>query len=361
MKIEIGESLIYSFLRHEKNCLITQTNWKPSGNWIIADSAWDKVTQEHKKISEHSVFSKIFEDKKITLKQMIKQTEIDVVGVGQNNHIYAIEIAFHEGGLLYTNKTETANRIIRKLLRCYLALKCYFPTHNHFIAFCSPTTTPGYEEHIKELFEILIQDFQTKNVEFYYFSNQRFNSEITENTLNKTISESDGSELFARSIKLYNSTTKYKLLGSSYNGEVNRKTRNLKACASEIAFPESSEKKIEISGISIPLTVEHNEKLQDYIRKIMRLLLDNNLISSEEIKRLQNKEYCKTTFRLQFPLLRDVKGGYKDELGRSRYWSREIFGKNFYVCSQWWKDYHITHFKHLQQWLMSLENQKESS
>ena len=30
MKIEIGESLIYSWLRHAKGCQIVQTNWKPS-------------------------------------------------------------------------------------------------------------------------------------------------------------------------------------------------------------------------------------------------------------------------------------------------------------------------------------------
>ena len=28
MKIEIGESLIYSWLRHEKQCQLVQTNWK---------------------------------------------------------------------------------------------------------------------------------------------------------------------------------------------------------------------------------------------------------------------------------------------------------------------------------------------
>jgi hypothetical protein len=30
MKIEMGESLILSWLRHSKNCQVVQTNWKPS-------------------------------------------------------------------------------------------------------------------------------------------------------------------------------------------------------------------------------------------------------------------------------------------------------------------------------------------
>jgi len=30
MKIEMGESLLYSWLRHVKECQIAQTNWKVS-------------------------------------------------------------------------------------------------------------------------------------------------------------------------------------------------------------------------------------------------------------------------------------------------------------------------------------------
>ena len=35
MKIEIGESLFYSWLRHVKECQIVQTNWKISPKWEI--------------------------------------------------------------------------------------------------------------------------------------------------------------------------------------------------------------------------------------------------------------------------------------------------------------------------------------
>ena len=33
MKIEMGESLFYSWLRHAKECQIVQTNWKSSPKW----------------------------------------------------------------------------------------------------------------------------------------------------------------------------------------------------------------------------------------------------------------------------------------------------------------------------------------
>ena len=35
MKIEMGESLFYSWLRHVKECQIVQTNWKVSSNWEL--------------------------------------------------------------------------------------------------------------------------------------------------------------------------------------------------------------------------------------------------------------------------------------------------------------------------------------
>lgn len=37
MKIEMGESLFYSWLRHVKECQVVQTNWKPSPSWQLRD------------------------------------------------------------------------------------------------------------------------------------------------------------------------------------------------------------------------------------------------------------------------------------------------------------------------------------
>lgn len=35
MKIEMGESLFYSWLRHVKECQVVQMNWKPSPSWQL--------------------------------------------------------------------------------------------------------------------------------------------------------------------------------------------------------------------------------------------------------------------------------------------------------------------------------------
>ncbi|MEQ8198357.1 MAG: hypothetical protein ABRQ27_10170 [Clostridiaceae bacterium] len=35
MKIEIGESLLLSWLKHIKECRVVQTNWKASSKWEL--------------------------------------------------------------------------------------------------------------------------------------------------------------------------------------------------------------------------------------------------------------------------------------------------------------------------------------
>lgn len=354
MKVEVGESLIYSFVRHEKKCLITQTNWKPSGNWDISQEIQDFAIYEFDKINKHHAFSEIF---KSDLGQTIRQAEIDVLGIDQNNHIYAFEVAFHENGLQYGSKIETRNRIFKKLLRGYITLKSYFPNHQHTIAFCSPKVNPATEQQIKDYFEVLIQDFQTENTEFCYFSNEKFNSEIAQITLSKTVGEADSSELFARSVKLFNIVSNFNSLSYISPSQEIQKDVDFQTETSQNQLPFSStQETIKINNISVPISRSNGESVQDYIKKIMRLLLNNNVLSPQEIERLQDKEYCKKTFYLQFPLLRKVSEGHKDTSGRGRYWSTERFGNNFFVCSQWWKDHHAIYLQKFNQWLLSLRN-----
>lgn len=54
MKIEIGESLFYSWLRHVKNCELVHLNWSTSPEW---DYKADKE-QLNKIVKETEVFLK---------------------------------------------------------------------------------------------------------------------------------------------------------------------------------------------------------------------------------------------------------------------------------------------------------------
>ena len=346
MKIEIGESLIYSFLRHEKNCLITQTNWKASGAWPKESQIEEEVHDLFLRIGRHPTFSDLF---KRDFSQTIKQGEIDVLGIDKSGHVYAYDVAFHENGLQYGDKIETRNRIIKKLLRGYLTLQLYFPEHFYSIAFCSPKVGPSTELHIQEYFDILNKDFHDPSVTFEYFSNQRFTNEILEHTLLKSEKEADSSELFSRSIKLFNLLSRAKTVNLS-PVEVEPTQAVMQQDDAE-TLPT-----VVISGVEIPTSKDSRETMQDFVKRIMHLLLDKHLLSAKQLQELQDKQYCKDHFYLQFPLIRHRSQDYRDGRGRSRYWTKELFGGEYYVCSQWWKEHDGTYMKNIYHWLVSLSN-----
>ncbi|MBS4178786.1 hypothetical protein [Lederbergia citrea] len=108
MKVEIGESLLYSWLRHAKGCQLVQMNWKPSSSsWELKN---EEVNQKLMIDSSEFFFNKY--DYKIykgttSLSQLLQQAEIDVLGVnfeGDSQFLYAVDIAFHEAGLNYGSK-----------------------------------------------------------------------------------------------------------------------------------------------------------------------------------------------------------------------------------------------------------------
>jgi hypothetical protein len=72
MKIEIGESLMLSYLKHIKKCRFYQTNWKTSSSWGIDENSNDKLLFVYDNIIKHSEFSEIFKQSK--LEHLIKQS-----------------------------------------------------------------------------------------------------------------------------------------------------------------------------------------------------------------------------------------------------------------------------------------------
>ena len=202
MKIEMGESLMQSYLKYEKGCLVTQTNWKTSSRWRIADDDNEAMQTVFEKIHAHADFSDIFGSN--SLEQALKQAELDVVGIN-NDKLYMVEVAFHENGLQYGGRTETKDRVCKKLLRAYLIGLAYFPNFTYEILFASPKVTPATDKTIKEYFSVLEKDFgDGENVIFRYLANDDFKTEILIPTLKASELDSDTSELFLRSAKLLN-------------------------------------------------------------------------------------------------------------------------------------------------------------
>ncbi|MBI9050774.1 MAG: hypothetical protein JEZ00_15240 [Anaerolineaceae bacterium] len=129
MKIEIGESLIYSWLRHIKQCQIVEINWKSSPRWqtesVDLDSMKKDIENEFKD-SGLDIFHK-----NNSISQLLQQAEIDVVGLSidsvHDERVYHfVDVAFHESGLNYGSKEETISRVLEKFIRSYFLYLSYF-------------------------------------------------------------------------------------------------------------------------------------------------------------------------------------------------------------------------------------------
>ena len=115
MKIEIGESLCYSFLRHVKKCWLVQANWKASENWPKRNDVDMERIFIHMK-ERFDPDGSVFKGTR-TCNQFLKQGEIDVVGVELDGTVHAMEVAYHEAGLNYTGGV--ANRVLKNCCALY--------------------------------------------------------------------------------------------------------------------------------------------------------------------------------------------------------------------------------------------------
>lgn len=90
------------------------------------------------------------------------------------------------------------------------------------------------------------------------------------------------------------------------------------------------------------------EKIQDWVKRILNYLLSNNILKEDEIFYLHDKEYCKKNFDIAFALFVD---DYENTIisRHPRYYSDRIGG--YYVCSQWWKDKFGIYERDIKRWL----------
>jgi len=207
VKVEMGESLMYSWLCHVKGCQIVQTNWKASAAWDKRNGAeLQKIYLAVKDKFSQSLQCDLFKGR--TLDQFVKQAEIDVLGIsmlGVQAKLYAVDIAFHEGGLLYgENAKDTAAKVVMKYIRTAMCLYRYFDGTPAEIFFASPKIQRSTMQ-ILEPFIAQIQDFfQAYNLPYTaaLAANDSFDKAILSPVLSTSKQVADTSELFMRSYQL---------------------------------------------------------------------------------------------------------------------------------------------------------------
>lgn len=81
------------------------------------------------------------------------------------------------------------------------------------------------------------------------------------------------------------------------------------------------------------------ESIQDYVKRLLTRMYERGDLPKEEIERLQNLDYSKIMFGINYPLLITDYNDIFDLYGHARYWINFKLAEKYYVCSQWWKDH----------------------
>ncbi len=206
MKIEMGESLMLSWAKHVQGCQIATLNWKPSNTWDFYNQ--EEVAQIMQKLKD-GFTEDIF--KKSNAKQVILQAELDVLGLKIENSVikdvFAIDIAFHENGLLYSDNMQ---KITSKMLRAALVLYSIFNLKSGNIIFASPKVQPNCIDLLKERTELVQQIMNNLgfNFKFSFICNQDFYEQILLPVQEKSRCVSDTSDLFMRCLQMWSLFTK---------------------------------------------------------------------------------------------------------------------------------------------------------
>jgi hypothetical protein len=313
MKIEMGESLFYSWLRHVKECQVVQTNWKPSPSWQLHDEdgirRFMEITDEfYQSKYSYGVY------KNNSLAQLLMQAEVDALGICMTDDgvsIYAVDVAFHESGLNYGDRQETVTRVIKKYMRTALCIVGYFGVSSGEIIFASPKINNAIMRDI----EPCIFDLNALFLENGYgftsrmIANDDFNDLVLKPILIASEGVSDTSELFMRG---------YQLMRIFNTGRSSSKQSAELTAEGVVSGDMLSELKI-------------GKLAQTFLREA----LEGGKADGEEVALMLTKDYSKKVFGLDYPLLAPA-----DEISDSiRYYANPliIHNKQYRLCSQWFE------------------------
>lgn len=322
MKIEMGESLIQSWLKHTCACQITQLNWKASPSWENATPT-KEIENIYKQIkTAFKLTDNKFVSKKMSLSQFILQGEADCIGVRfkkenplQVDKLFAVDVAFHEGGLNYGGIAETTSRIIKKNIRTALTLYQYFGIKSAVVVFATPHVLKSHVNKLAEATSLVETEFKKLgfDFEFRFYCNESFYAEIYTNVIMSSQDVSDTTELFSRSLKMVN------LMNSFKNSTV------------PIITTESTE---------VPVTSTGDIKIGALVREAFDILVNDELISNEELRKLCDSSFCKETFGIYHPVLIEKSDapdcGFVNSF-RRYYAATYIISNNEYMlCNDWY-------------------------
>lgn len=317
MKIEIGESLIYSWLRHVNGCQLVQTNWKASPRWdLLHEEELLKILNSVDSMLKEKYGYAVFK-RNASLMQVLQQTECDLVGINvDENKIYVVESAFHENGLNYGGFGDTVQKVLAKCVRNALCIYGYLDSiKNVDVLFVSPKAGKSLMDRLGPCVQDvqdLMKQLGYKKIQFRVIVNDEFQNEVLNKVLVISGDVNDTNELFVRS---------YHMLMTGDSGSRVEIQKDRKRRREEIAKYMSESK-------------YSNYKVGQIAQIVLRNILEKG-ISEELLGKLKTKESSKEIFGLNYPLL----VGDDDEYQRRRYYVEpvQINGKSYLLCKEWFE------------------------
>ena len=321
MKIEMGESLFYSWLRHVQACQIVQTNWKVSQHWELQheteiESMMQVIDNHFKNKYGYNVFKR-----NVSHRQLLQQAECDAIGIKLNNSeikTFAIDVAFHSAGLKYGNRSTTVIKVIEKCARTALCLYGYIDAKDTKIIFASPKINPPILNDLKPCISDLYNIFKENGFDFSFriIANDEFNHQVLQPILKASNGVADTSELFLRSYQLFDLFSDKKV-------------------SSKSASLQKGKTSSDIEDEYINSDPYREMKVGKLAKRVLGKMLSEGAATEEEIEAMQTIEYSKKTFDLQYPLLVKSGGG-----GTITHYYKPLItirGVQYRLCCEWFE------------------------
>lgn len=314
MKIEMGESLFYSWLRHVKECQVVQTNWKVSPQWQLQhENELSALMLASDRLFSEKYGYHIYK-KNSSLSQLIQQGECDALGIAfQSDSLltYAVDVAFHEAGLNYGSREETVMAVVKKSLRTAMCIYGYMDTKQAEIVFASPKINPAVLADLEPCYADINVFFRERGFDFSVriIANDEFNDSVLKPILLVSEGVSDTNELFLRGYQMFN------MFSDSAIPRQNAHTATTAA-----AVETGAAKELKVGKLA---------------QVVLRRILQEDSVSEDEVRSMQTAEYSKRFFDIQYPLLVEA----DSDFDRVRYYARPLLirGKQYYLCSQWFE------------------------
>ena len=207
LKIEMSESLFYSWLRHVKECQIVQTNWTTSSQWQLNhDEQLEEIMSTTDRFFSEKYGYSIYK-KTSSLSQLLQQAECDAIGIevqGGTNKIYAVDVAFHEAGLNYGTRDATIKKIIANCLRTAMCIYGYLDAQEAEIIFASPKIHKSILDGVTPCLVDMQRRMDDLDFRFLFriIANDDFRDKVLVPILKASNGVADTNELFIRSYQM---------------------------------------------------------------------------------------------------------------------------------------------------------------